>query len=105
MTDVAPGHHVVASHLEIDPAGGPTLEEAFAARLGQVEDVDGFVRLEVWRDERDEGRYLMVTWWESPAHFRAYMRSEEHDRSHARVPTDPYRPRGRGLDRYTVVAR
>lgn len=100
-----PGSHVVTSHLRIDPAGAATLEQAFADRLGEVEDAVGFQRLEVWRDRDAEGRYVMVSWWDTPEAFRAYMGSEAHRRSHARIPRDPHAPHAETVDRYEVVAR
>ncbi|HEU4676344.1 MAG TPA: antibiotic biosynthesis monooxygenase [Motilibacteraceae bacterium] len=107
----ATGSFVSVSHVTVD-VGGETgesaaqvLERAFAHRLGEVEGENGFQRLEVWRDVKVAGTYVMVTWWDTEEDFRAYLRSEAHDRSHARVPTSPARPRGAGLDRYQVVAR
>ena len=97
--------HVVVSHVVIDPDGGEALERAFADRLGEVERARGFVRLEVWRNDREPGRYVMATWWRCEDDFRTYMRSDAHRRSHRRIPTDPFRPRGEGVDRYTLVAR
>lgn len=97
--------HVVVSHVEVDPDGADELEQAFVDRLGEVEEARGFVRLEVWRNDREPGRYVMATWWHREEDFRAYMRSQAHRRSHQRIPTDPYPPRGLGLDRYTLVAR
>lgn len=99
------GEFVVESRLEIDPAAADTLERAFRDRLGEVEAATGFLRLEVWRDEHDPGRFTMVSWWRSPADFRAYLRSDAHRRSHARIPTEPDRPRGVSVRRYRVVAR
>ena len=99
------GAHVVTSHLRIDPDGSRTLEDAFADRLGEVEDAEGFQRLEVWRDTTAPGRYVMVSWWDSPEAFRAYMGSDAHRRSHARIPRDPHAPRAESVDRWEVVAR
>lgn len=99
------GAHVVTSHLRIDPDGARTLEDAFADRLREVEDAAGFQRLEVWRDTAAEGRYVMVSWWDSAEDFRAYMGSEAHRRSHARIPRDPHAPHAEAVDRYVVVAR
>jgi heme oxygenase (mycobilin-producing) len=100
-----PSLHVVVSDLVVEPVGVDALERAFAERLGEVEDADGFVRLEVWRSAADEGRYRMVTWWESEAAFRRYMGSAAHRRSHARIPDDPARARGVAVERFTLVAR
>ncbi|MGZ6792653.1 MAG: antibiotic biosynthesis monooxygenase family protein [Mycobacteriales bacterium] len=97
--------HVVVSELRAPAGSGPVLEEAFAHRLGEVEGHPGFVHLEVWRDPRCAERFLMVTWWQSHAHYAAYMRSDAHHRSHARVPGDPHRPRAVDVSLWEVVAR
>jgi len=93
----------MVSELAVAPEGAAALEEAFAHRLGEVDSWPGFIRLEVWRDPRHDGRYLMVSWWETKDLFKAWMRSQSHDRSHARVPTDPA-PRPVRFDRYEVIA-
>lgn len=99
------GSHVVTSHLHIDPEGAVTLEQAFSDRLGEVEGAAGFQHLEVWRDTCAEGRYVMVSWWDSAEDFRAYMGSEAHRRSHARIPRNPHAPHADVVERYEVVAR
>lgn len=93
----------MVSELAVEPQGAEALEEAFRHRLGEVDDHPGFVRLEVWRDPRRPGRYLMVSWWDSRDAFTAWMRSEAHRRSHARVPTSPS-PRPVRFDRYEVIS-
>ena len=95
---------VVASDLRVDAVGADALEQAFATRLRAVEGHPGFQRLEVWRDERAEGAYVMVSWWDDEPSFRAYMRSGDHRVSHARIPTEPARARGTGVRRFRVVA-
>ena len=95
---------VVASDLEVAPLGAAALEDAFRHRLGEVEKHPGFQRLEVWRDDRREGSYVMVTWWDDEIAFRTYMRSSEHRASHDRIPTQPAKARGVGLRRFTRVA-
>ena len=96
---------VVVSDLRVPEGSGPVLEAAFAERLGLVDGVDGFVKLEVWRDFKRPEEFRMVTWWRSEEAFRAYMRSREHRESHARIPGDPHKPVGVGVRRYTIVAR
>ena len=97
--------HVVVSELAIDPVGAERLEQAFRDRLGAVDDFEGFIRLEVWKDERRPGRYLMTTWWDSPDAFRQYMRSTEHHRSHERIPAEPARPRPVRVERFSLIAQ
>jgi heme-degrading monooxygenase HmoA len=114
MTDASPlligvpaapaGTHVVVSELEIEPRGSETLETAFRDRLGEVDAFPGHVGLQVWKDPRKPGRYMMVTWWESEAAFHSYMRSESHRRSHARIPSDPARPHAVRVERFSVVS-
>ena len=108
MSIDARGQHVVVSELVVPDDGGESadvLETAFRQRLGEVESAPGFGGLQVWRDSRVANRYLMVSWWQSREDFSAYMRSDAHRRSHARVPGDPHQPRGVGVDRFEVVAR
>jgi heme-degrading monooxygenase HmoA len=96
---------LIVSELAVDPVGAPALERAFGQRLGEVDGAPGFGRLEVWRDVRVEGRYLMASWWDDPASLRTYLRSESHQRSHDRIPTAPAAPRAVRIDRYQLVAR
>ena len=97
--------YVVASELAVAPESGQVLEEAFATRLREVENHDGFRRLEVWRDSRTPGRYLMVSWWRDAEAYRSYLRSDAHRRSHARIPGGPHAPKGVAVNLFEVVAR
>ena len=96
--------HVVVSELAIEPEGTDTLEAAFRDRLGEVDSFPGHLGLQVWKDDRKPGRYLMVSWWETAAAFREYMRSESHRRSHARIPSEPARPHAVRVDRFSLVS-
>ena len=44
----------------------------------------GSLGLQLLRDIRDNGRYGLVTRWQSRKDFTAYMKSGEHERAHAR---------------------
>ena len=95
----------MVSELAVPVAAAQDLEAAFQNRLGEVEGWPGFLRLEVWRDPRHPGRYLMVSWWETRDAFSAWMQSKSHDRSHARIPTKNGAPKAVRFDRYEVIAR
>lgn len=97
------GAHVVVSELVVAEDGIAGLEAAFRARLGEVDSFAGHLGLQVWRDDRTRGRYVMVTWWETAAAFRAYMRSDAHRRSHARIPSQPTRAHAVRVDRFSLV--
>ncbi|MEP6660005.1 MAG: antibiotic biosynthesis monooxygenase family protein [Acidimicrobiales bacterium] len=96
---------VVQSEIRVPVDGAAALEDAFRSRLGAVETAPGFRRLEVWADRADPGHYVMVSWWTSRAEFVAYMRSDDHARSHARIPGGEHRPHPIGVRRFGVVAR
>jgi heme-degrading monooxygenase HmoA len=77
--------YVSMSRLRIEPERAAELVSAFRDRVGLVDDFEGFVDLQVWQSDRDPGEILMVSRWDTRAHFTAYMRSREHKVSHARI--------------------
>jgi heme-degrading monooxygenase HmoA len=101
---VTAGAHVAVSELMIAVEGTASLEDAFRNRLGEVDTFPGHLGLQVWKDDRRPGRYLMVTWWTTEAAFHAYLRSDSHRRSHARIPSDPARPHAVRVDRYSLLS-
>jgi heme-degrading monooxygenase HmoA len=76
------------SRLRVHPARADDLVRAFRNRAGLVDRFDGFLALEVWRSDRDEGEILMVSRWRDRGAFTAYMRSDAHRVSHDRIPHD-----------------
>ncbi|CAN5461346.1 hypothetical protein BH23ACT6_BH23ACT6_23730 [soil metagenome] len=96
---------VALSHVQVPAGGSHELVAAFHARLRAVDAWAGFDRLEVWAAQGDPTRFVMVSWWDDEASFRAYMGSEGHRRSHARIPQGPDRPRPAGFEAYRLVSR
>jgi heme-degrading monooxygenase HmoA len=94
---------VVSSEVTISPESAETLERAFGERLRLAERAPGFQRLETWQDVARPGVFQLVSWWDNAVSFRWSMRSEEHRISHARIPTEPDRPRGTGVRRYVLL--
>ena len=100
--------YVSVSRLRVERDRVEQLVAAFRGRLGAVDAHEGFVDLQVWRSDRDPGEVLMVSRWVSREHFKNYMRSAEHKRSHARI--DPALQQAIALERlehlhtYEVVA-
>ena len=78
--------YVSVSRLRVAEHAVDELIAAFRDRLGAVDEFDGFEGLEVWSSDREPGEVLMVSRWRDRACFSAYMRSEAHRLSHARVP-------------------
>ena len=52
--------YVSMSRLRIPVERADALVRAFRARVGLVDDADGFVDLQVWQSDRDEGELIMV---------------------------------------------
>ena len=96
---------VAVSNLSVPLAGRAELIAAFGTRLGAVDSWPGFHGLQVWADDKDPTALVMVSWWDKEADFTAYMQSDDHRRSHARIPGGPDRARPRRFRRYQVIAR
>ncbi len=96
---------VAYSLLEVPEDGRGALVAAFSDRVGLVDGWPGFRHLEVWADRADPTSLVMVSWWDSEEEFRAYMASDAHRTSHARIPVGPSRPRPDTFHRYEVIAR
>ncbi|MBD0330137.1 MAG: antibiotic biosynthesis monooxygenase [Thermoleophilia bacterium] len=101
--------YVSLSRLRVPAEHADQLVTAFRHRAGLVDAWDGFLGLEVWHSDRDPGELIMVTRWRDRDTFRAYMRSDDHQASHARI--DPELDAVIQLERlehvrtYEVVAR
>lgn len=77
--------YVSLSRLRINERAAPGLIAAFRTRAHLVDDVDGFIDLQVWQSDRDAGELVMVSRWRDRASFTAYMKSEAHATSHDRI--------------------
>jgi heme-degrading monooxygenase HmoA len=80
--------YVSMSRLRVPAERADGLVRAFRARVGLVDRADGFVDLQVWQSDRDPGELVMVSRWQTRAHFAQYMRSREHKVSHDRIDPD-----------------
>jgi heme-degrading monooxygenase HmoA len=80
--------YVSMSRLRIPVERADDLVRAFRARARLVDHADGFVDLQVWQSDRHAGELIMVSRWRDRAAFTAYMRSQDHKTSHARIPKE-----------------
>jgi heme-degrading monooxygenase HmoA len=80
--------YVSMSRLRVPVERAAQLVTAFRSRVGLVDDADGFVDLQVWQSDRDEGELIMVSRWRDREAFKTYMRSAEHRVSHDRIDPD-----------------
>jgi heme-degrading monooxygenase HmoA len=80
--------YVSMSRLRVPVERAAQLVTAFRSRVGLVDDADGFVDLQVWQSDRDEGELIMVSRWRDREAFKTYMRSAQHRVSHDRIDPD-----------------
>jgi len=73
------------SRLRVPAERAGQLVSAFRERVGLVDSADGFVDLQVWQSDRDEGELIMVSRWRDRDAFKTYMRSADHRVSHDRI--------------------
>lgn len=99
------GAFVAVSELTVPDGGRAATDAAFASRLGAVEGWPGFRGLQVWADTADASSLMMISWWDDRADFDAYMHSDDHRASHARIPGGELRPRPTRFRRFSVIAR
>lgn len=77
--------YVSVSRLRIDPGLAGELVTAFRRRARLVESHEGFIDLQVWQADGDDGEILMVSRWQSRESFKRYMKSADHATSHHRI--------------------
>jgi heme oxygenase (mycobilin-producing) len=58
--------------IEVPEGAGPELEKRFAHRAHAVENSPGFLGFQLLRPVKGEGRYFVVTQWESDEAFQAW---------------------------------
>ena len=80
--------YISTSNLRVSTHRAAELITAFRRRAHAVEQHEGFVDLEIWQSDRDEGQILMISRWRDRDCFKAYMKSNDHRRSHERIDPD-----------------
>jgi heme oxygenase (mycobilin-producing) len=77
---------IFISHLTVPGTDHDRLERHFRERSGLVDGYPGFLYLQLLKPQAGEATHTFLTAWDSRESFRDYMRSEEHEISHAREP-------------------
>ena len=96
---------VSRSEISVPVSEMSALERAFQERARYVDAHPGFLGLELLRDIRGNGRYVLVTRWRSRADFSAYMKSGDHARAHERAHAGlgPVKASGGRLEQFHLV--
>ena len=83
--------YVITNRVPVAEAYRDEFEKRFRNRAGQIDQQDGFLRMEVLRPLDDGGCYLVVTMWESEHAFRNWIKSEDFEIAHKNpLPKDAY---------------
>ncbi|MDQ3312559.1 MAG: antibiotic biosynthesis monooxygenase [Actinomycetota bacterium] len=93
--------------IEVPEGMGPQLEERFAARAGQVEQMDGFEEFQLLRPVEGESRYFVYTRWDSEESFQAWVSSQAFGQGHAKAESSDGKPvaSGSSLLAFEVITR
>lgn len=74
--------------IEVGEGRGAELEQRFAKRAREVEQMPGFEGFELLRPTEGETRYFVYTRWESEEAFMAWVSSDAFTRGHAQAAAD-----------------
>jgi heme-degrading monooxygenase HmoA len=79
---------VVTNRIPVAKGQEAAFEGRFRGRAGLVEHRPGFQGFQLLRPVQGE-HYLVMTWWDSEVHFRAWTESDEFRQAHKdRPPTE-----------------
>lgn len=95
----------VANRIFVAPAYAAAFEERFRGRAGLVDQAPGFIQNQVLRPLNPGDPYVVLTFWESQAHFDAWVQSDAFRQGHARaggLPADAFSAPSK-LERYRVL--
>ncbi len=62
------------------------VRDAFINRPHLVEQIDGFIDMEVYRPTDDETEFWLLTRWQNKQQFLAWHHSDAHKQSHQGIP-------------------
>lgn len=79
----------VANRIFVAPEYAEAFEARFRSRAGLVDRMPGFVSNQLLRPTSAGDPYVVLTLWESRAHFEAWTTSEAFLKGHARSGTLP----------------
>ena len=70
--------------INVPAERGEEMVNRFAARIGEVDQMEGFEEFQLLRPEDDRNTWLVYTRWKDEASFQAWVSSPSFTRGHAR---------------------
>jgi heme-degrading monooxygenase HmoA len=80
---------VTCNRIPVNPEHAEAFEQTFANRSALVDGMPGFIAFQLLRPTAKGDPYIVMTFWESKAHFKAWTESPEFKEGHARSGTLP----------------
>lgn len=80
---------ITSNRIPVNPDHAAAFEERFADRASLVDGMPGFIAFQLLRPTTPGDPYIVMTFWESEADFKAWTQSEEFKEGHARSGTLP----------------
>lgn len=80
---------VVCNRIPVHPDHRAAFEERFTDRAALVDGMPGFVSFQLLRPAAPDDPYVVMTFWESEAHFINWTESDEFKEGHAKSSTLP----------------
>jgi len=80
---------VTCNRIPVNPDKAEAFEARFADRASLVDGMDGFISFQLLRPKKADDPYIVMTFWESEAHFTAWTESDEFKEGHARSGSLP----------------
>lgn len=75
---------VTCNRIPVNPEHAAAFEERFSDRASLVDGMPGFISFQLLRPQNEGDPYVVMTFWESDAHFKAWTESAEFKEGHAR---------------------
>jgi heme-degrading monooxygenase HmoA len=113
QASLSPAGFVAINYIVCKPEYRERFEELFCTRARAIDQMPGFLGMYVLRPQREGDPYLVVSHWESEAHFRAWLKSPAFLEGHRRAFEDMRQAKERGEEppmqsnfcTYEVIAR
>lgn len=87
---------VAINYIDCTPEYVSRFEELFASRARAIDRLEGFSHMQVLKPKEEGSSYLVVSYWDSEEHFKAWTRSPEFLEGHKRAFADINRAKEEG---------
>jgi heme oxygenase (mycobilin-producing) len=90
-------------HVRVPAEATQPFEQSWTKRAGLVDKMPGFRGLEVLRDGKEPGKYIVLTHWETREDFERWANSPEFMAGHARSAASGSGAQGTTIEFYEVL--